>query len=105
MSAEQAIRKAGLKARDEILERLSEGGTVDNDLADYLERIIDACVEASSEDVKARPLSEYHEDCGFVTWWKFPVNEPSWIGSPNCDDWPGYHTHWTPHPPIPKQSS
>lgn len=48
-----------------------------------------------------RPLAEYHEDHGPVVWWKFPVNEPSWIGSPTCDDWPGYHTHWTPHPPIP----
>lgn len=49
----------------------------------------------------AQPLSEWHEDDGFVTWWKFPVNEPSYIGSPLCSDWPGYHTHWTPHPEIP----
>jgi len=53
----------------------------------------------------ARPLDEYHEDYGFVVWWKFPVNEPSWIGSPSCDDWPGYHTHWTPHPEIPVEPS
>ena len=53
------------------------------------------------EQIEARPLDEYHEDYGFVTWWKFPVDEPSWIGSPTCSDWPGYHTHWTPHPPIP----
>lgn len=51
-----------------------------------------------------RPLEEWHEDDGFVTWWKFPVDEPSWIGSPLCSDWPGYHTHWTPHPPIPAHS-
>lgn len=49
----------------------------------------------------ARPLSEWHEDDGPVVWWKFPVDEPAWIGTPNCDDWPGYHTHWTPHPAIP----
>ena len=23
------------------------------------------------------------------------------IGTPNSSDWPGYHTHWTPPPPIP----
>jgi len=49
----------------------------------------------------ARPLSEWHEDDGPVTWWKFPVDEPAWIGTPNSSDWPGYHTHWTPHPPMP----
>jgi hypothetical protein len=49
----------------------------------------------------ARPLAEYHEDFGPVVWWKFPVNEPSWIGQPSDDSWPGYHTHWTPHPPVP----
>jgi hypothetical protein len=47
-----------------------------------------------------RPLSEWHEDDGPVTWWKFPVDEPAWIGSPTDSDWPGYHTHWTPHPPV-----
>lgn len=50
---------------------------------------------------KCYPLSEWHEDDGFVVWWKFPVEEPAWIGTPNDDDWPGYHTHWTAHPPIP----
>lgn len=53
----------------------------------------------------ARPLRQYHEDMGPVTWWKFPIEEPSWIGTPNCSDWPGYHTHFTPHPPIPKLES
>lgn len=50
----------------------------------------------------ARPLAEYHEDYGPVVWWKFPVNEPSWIGTPTDSDWPGYHTHWTPHPNTPR---
>lgn len=47
------------------------------------------------------PLSEYHEDMGPVVWWKFPVDEPAWVGSPNYDTWPGYHTHFTPHPVVP----
>ncbi|TXN24009.1 hypothetical protein [Methylobacterium sp. WL9] len=47
-----------------------------------------------------RPIAEYHEDFGFVTWWIFPVCEPAWIGSPNDSDWPGYHTHFTPHPDV-----
>jgi len=47
-----------------------------------------------------RPIEEYHEDMGPVTWWKFPIDEPAWIGTPNDSDWPGYHTHFTPHPPL-----
>lgn len=50
---------------------------------------------------KCYPLDEWHEDDGDVVWWKFPVSEPAWIGTPNDDSWPGYHTHWTAHPPIP----
>jgi hypothetical protein len=53
----------------------------------------------------ARPLAEYHEDQGFVTWWEFPVREPAWIGRPDDSDWPGYHTHWSPHPPIPIEAA
>lgn len=67
--------------------------------------------------MKARPISEYHEDMGDVLWWKFPIDEPPYLGSPNDlgysvpvkissrnDDvetlicvggWPGYHTHFT----------
>lgn len=43
----EAVRSAGLKARDELLERMADGGTVDNDLADYMERIVDACVNSA----------------------------------------------------------
>jgi hypothetical protein len=49
----------------------------------------------------ALPLDEWHEDIGNVTWWEFPISEPAWIGTPLDSDWPGYHTHFTAHPPIP----
>jgi len=42
-----AIRRAGTKARDELLERMADGGSVDNDLADYMTRIVDACERAA----------------------------------------------------------
>lgn len=68
---------------------------------------------------EARPLSEWHEDIGDVLWWRFPVTEPPYVGTPldvgrtvalqiiGADEpflrthfgvggWPGYHTHWTP---------
>jgi hypothetical protein len=44
----------------------------------------------------ARPIDEWHEDIGPVLWWRFPVDEPPYAGSPLDTDWPGYHTHWTP---------
>lgn len=50
---------------------------------------------------EARPLDDWHEDDGPVVWWKLPVDEPAWIGTPLDSDWPGYHTHWTPHPAAP----
>lgn len=49
----------------------------------------------------AIPGEEYHEDMGPVTWWRLPVEEPPWVGTPNDSDWPGYHTHFTPAPPTP----
>lgn len=30
-----------------------------------------------------RPISEYHEDMGSVLWWKFPINESPYCGTPN----------------------
>lgn len=70
----------------------------------------------------ARPLSEWTEDDGDVLWWKFPVEEAPYVGSPLCCGysvevrmftgvvsrfnvcgWPGYHTHWTPLPEIPER--
>lgn len=46
----EAIRKAGLKARDEVVEGLAGDGSPDNDLADYLERIVDACANAITKE-------------------------------------------------------
>ena len=73
----------------------------------------------------ARPLSEWREDIGPVLWWRFPVTDAPWIGTPKdlgsphslrveldrqpvtayvawLGGWPGYHTHWTPLPTAPE---
>lgn len=66
-----------------------------------------------------RPLAEWHEDMGDCLWWKFPITEPPYVGSPldngsvgtltasglgfeegdqvalKLGGWPGYHTHFT----------
>jgi hypothetical protein len=50
-----------------------------------------------------RPLADWHEDYGEVLWWFFPVREAPYVGSPLCDDWQDYYTHWTPLPVAPVQ--
>lgn len=32
--------------------------------------------------MRARPASEYHEDMGPVLWWRFPIEEAPWVGTP-----------------------
>jgi len=59
-----------------------------------------AALEAQPEPV-ARPEDEYHEDMGAVLWWRFPIDEPPYCGSPLDSEWPGYHTHFTPLGPMP----
>lgn len=81
-----------------------------------------------TEQVTALPLCDWHEDMGDVVWWCWRddawLGEPAYIGSPlnlgytvECHTqaqngsapaarfmvggWPGYHTHWTPHPAFP----
>lgn len=61
--------------------------------ADTLERHPD--VVQMMEAKRARLLEEWNESHGNVLWWRFPVDEPPYCGSPICSDWPGYHTHWT----------
>ncbi len=56
---------------------------------------------------QVRTLAQYHEDRGPVVWfcWDAKRNEwlgePAWIGRPDDEEWPGYHTHWIPHPKFP----
>lgn len=76
-----------------------------------------------------RPLEDWCEEDGDVVWWCWQdgqwLGEPAYIGNPLClglmvechthahngetpaarfmvGGWPGYHTHWTPHPDFPE---
>lgn len=87
------------------LAKLAETLTGNRGDDDYVASVR-AQVEATVKHCKARPLDEWHEGFGFTTWWTWRdgewLGEPSYIGSPLCSDWPGYHTHWTPHPDFPE---
>lgn len=78
---EQALREAGL---DERSDRAAERA---------MRAFLDAPIAGSHHF--AMPLDEWHDDDGPVLWWKFPIAEPPYAGTPNDSDWPGYHTHWT----------
>jgi len=43
----------------------------------------------------AIPRDDWDHDIGPALWWKFPVNEPPYVGSPLDEDFPDYVTHWT----------
>lgn len=49
----------------------------------------------------ARLECYWHEDIGDVLWWKFPVQEAPWVGTPNDDCWTDTYTHFTLLPEIP----
>lgn len=102
-----------LEAKEAEIARLSKQGVADE---------VSAVLEAYCRLVEPRPLSEYHEEMGDVLWWKFPLSEAPYCGSPldlgysvefeirtnyntetvskSFGGWPGYHTHWTPLPKV-----
>lgn len=47
---------------------------------------------------QVRGLEQWDESEGNVLWWRFPSDEPPYVGTPLDSNWPGYHTHWTPIP-------
>jgi hypothetical protein len=68
---------------------------------DELADVIDAAISESAaldEMTVVRPQSAWALSDGPVLWWKLPVSEPPYLGTPRDDGWPGDHTHWTPLP-------
>jgi len=45
--------------------------------------------------LEPQPINEWHEDMGDCLWWKFPVDEAPYCGSPLDCDFPDYVTHFT----------
>ena len=83
-----------------LKEQAAELASILKEVADIIE-VQDKWVSVDEQPI-ARPLEEWGEDYGDVLWWQFPIEEPPYVGSPLCSDWPGYHTHWTPLPPLPE---
>lgn len=89
---------------------------------DYLESVA-LVLHELKRVMKPRPLCEWHEEMGDVLWWRFPIEEPPYLGNPldvgktirvvidgtsdgpsgdthQVGGWPGYHTHFTPLPQV-----
>lgn len=66
-------------------------------------RILGLELEAVTSPVAARPRAEWHEDMGPKLWWRFPVEEPPFAGTPLDEDFPEAFTHFTEIevPPFP----
>lgn len=79
-------------AREALGDAWCSGGAP---LAEAIQRKC-AMLERLAEPPAARPASDWHEDMGPVLWWRFPVVEPPYAGTPLDSDWPDYVTHWTP---------
>jgi hypothetical protein len=64
-------------------------------LINYEPALNSITIPSNDDTPKAIPISEYHDD-GIVLWWRLPVEEAPWVGSPDYDDWlDDYYTHWT----------
>ena len=71
------------------------------EVEDVSRHAIKVAIEAWCNDTfKLRPLDEWGEEDGPVLWWKLPIEEPPWCGTPLDSDWPGYQTHWCHLPPM-----
>jgi Lar family restriction alleviation protein len=62
--------------------------------ADMLEATARPAADVAWRGMVAKHIDDWHEDFGDVLWFKFPIDEAPYCGSPLSDEWPGYHTHW-----------
>lgn len=62
---------------------------------------IAALVEEVKRLRKLHPIDAYHEDIGNVLWWRVPIQEPPYCGTPLDEDFPDdYYTHWSQLPEV-----
>jgi hypothetical protein len=67
------------------------------ELADVIEAAISESTTLDEMTV-VRPQAAWAASHGPVLWWKLPVTEAPYLGTPRDAGWPGDHTHWTPLP-------
>ena len=91
-----------MDVREKLIDLIIDAKRTDPEAGSFTEYLADCLINngVTVQDV-ARPIEEWNEDFGDVLWWKFPIEEPPYVGSPLDEKWNGYHTHWT-FIPIPR---
>lgn len=70
-----------------------------DELCRYLKDVADNLRTLEESHFMANSADSWHEEDGEVLWWRFPVQEAPYVGSPLCEDWhEDYYTHWTKLP-------
>jgi hypothetical protein len=71
------------------------------DFARTLERELNAAKVEIERMTTLRSASEWRDDDGDVLWWRVPIQEAPYVGSPlECGWFEDFYTHWTPLPKV-----
>lgn len=88
----------------QILLQLNDDGTVSEYKQPYITmdfptegdyNLFKNILSEYNQATKPLPLENWHEDQGDCLWWKFPIEEPPYLGTPLDNDFPNYVTHYT----------
>lgn len=82
------------------IERVDYDSERDTETVDYRAQARAAIAAMTLPLLTVRPIDEWHEDHGAALWWRFPIVEPPYSGTPLDDDFPDYLTHWSPIPEV-----
>lgn len=77
---------------DEAYGQGSRLGTID-DVVGEIKRLVHF-KHMTEEALTLREKEDYHDDDGDVVWYKYPIEECPYVGTPLDDNFPEYMTHW-----------
>lgn len=77
--------------RDEVYEQIHRNRSGDGKAGNHSLRNL----------ITVYPAKDWHEELGDVLWWRFPIKEAPYIGSPLAGDFPAdFVTHWSFVPAV-----
>lgn len=98
----RARKVEGVEIRERVAQIRDLMGKEDDNPPHNLSALLDelddllVTLEGCIAPATARPLADWHEDQGPVLWWRFPIEEPPYCGTPLDSEWTdGFYTHYT----------
>jgi hypothetical protein len=61
-----------------------------------LEPLLSHAADLVANVITPRLAADWSEEFGAVLWWRAPIGDPAYCGSPLDTNWPGGFSHWTP---------